>query len=842
MTAQALPRAGIWRYLRFDLLIAIVTLTVLAGIAVSAARFIAWEQDRSIHDGNADAGNLALLAQQHWKVTLSQIEALHAIARLVTLAHLAGDTVAEAAARRELELAVPDPRIEHVAATDGEGRLLWSTVPDVPEGFDLSFHEHFRALKSGEYTEFVGRSVVGRITGLRQIRFAKAMRAPDGGLAAMTVISLSPDVVKQYAVAINLAPTDIIDILRDDGVVLGRSDGLDLTREQALKLLAVTKTAIGGPPLVNPSDGIPRFIGSASLGLNGLVVHVGLDAQRQLAAVDADTQLACRGALLLGLMVTGLAISLVLILRGREYASRARLRAEAIRLGAARFRQLVENVREMVCLYDRSGRVTYASPGTRELLGIDPVEIEGGLPGRFLHPDDADKDQARFASLLATGSTSRAEFRMMRPDGLVIWVEMESQLIRDGLPAENGARGVMSMRDITRRHMAEENLRAAKQDIETLLAAGPAVIYRLVADETGHWRLRFISDNMSDVIGSTEHAAWDTGIFHRLVDPAAIPRIRATLEHAASSGEGVVEYRFRDHAGNWLWIRDRMRRFTRPDGGVELVGHWMDVTQEHAIAEQLAQTAKLAVLGEMAAGMAHELNQPLASISMAAENAIEMLVGGWAGDSKVVIGKLERIIAQAQRAGLVIEHMGIFGRQGTGEPVPIRIADAIEGATSIMQAKLARQRVDVRTDVTTALPKVMGHLVLLEQVFVNLLSNACDAYAARGEAGDPGPREIRLAAGIDGEFIHVAIADRAGGVPEDIISKLFEPFFTTKPIGEGTGLGLSISYGIIADMGGTLTVRNEAGGALFEIRLPVAAAQGRDMVPSGASEAWLSGC
>jgi PAS domain S-box-containing protein len=834
------PRlAGRLRLRRFDLLIGVVTLVLLAAIAASATRYIALEQVRSRQDGNADAGSLARLAQQHWKVTLSQIEALHAIGRLVTLARLSGDTAAEAAARRQLGLAVPDERIEQAGALDAEGRVMWATAPDVSEGLDLSDREYFRALKTGGRTEFIGRLADGRVTGRRQIRFAEAMRAPDGRLAAVTVVALSPDVVKEYAAAIDLAPTDIIGILRDDGTTLGRSDGRETTPEQVLKLLAVTKTAIGGAPFVNPSDGIPRFIGMASLGLDGLFVHIGLDARQRMAAVDADTRFVCRGAVLLGLVVTGLAVALVLIHRSREHADLARLHAEAIRLGAAHFRQLVENVREMVCLYDGTGRVTYASPATRDLLGIDPDEMVGGSPGRFLHPEDADKAWTRFASLLATGSTSRVEFRMMRPDGQVIWVEMESQLIKNDFPAEGGARVVTSMRDITRRHVAEENLRAAKQDIETLLAAGPAVIYRLVADETGRWRLRFVSNNMQDVIGYAHLASWDTGSFRQLVDPAAIPRVRATLKHAASSGEGVVEYRFRHQSGNWLWIRDRMRRFTRPDGGVELVGHWTDVTQEHAVAEQLAQTAKLAVLGEMAAGMAHELNQPLASISMAAENAIEILANGRPGDNQAVVCKLERVIAQAQRAGLVIEHMGIFGRQGTGEPVPVWIADAIEGALSIVRAKLARCHVDVRTDVATALPRVMGHLVLLEQVFVNLLSNACDAYVARGDVGDAGPCEIRLAAGIDGDCIHIVVADRAGGVPEAIICKLFEPFFTTKPIGEGTGLGLSISYGIIADMGGTLTVRNEDGGAVFEIRLPVAAATGRDMVRAGATAEWL---
>jgi C4-dicarboxylate-specific signal transduction histidine kinase len=126
------------------------------------------------------------------------------------------------------------------------------------------------------------------------------------------------------------------------------------------------------------------------------------------------------------------------------------------------------------------------------------------------------------------------------------------------------------------------------------------------------------------------------------------------------------------------------------------------------------------------------------------------------------------------------------------------------------------------TDIPEKLPSVIGAAVPLEQVLMNLISNACDAYASQAEQAPPESRDIGVTIREERGWIVIEVQDRAGGIPEEALPRIFEPFFTTKPVGKGTGLGLSISYGIIKDMGGSISAENHAGGCLMRILLPAA--------------------
>ncbi len=254
--------------------------------------------------------------------------------------------------------------------------------------------------------------------------------------------------------------------------------------------------------------------------------------------------------------------------------------------------------------------------------------------------------------------------------------------------------------------------------------------------------------------------------------------------------------------------------------------------QERDRVAQLAQASKLAQLGELATGMAHELNQPLTAITLAAQNALKQLERG-ALDPPALAGRLDRILQMARRASTVIDHMRIFGRMGGEASGPVPLAAAVRGARDLLAFKLERHRVRVVEDLPLDLPSVVGQAVPLEQVMVNLIANACDAYGPAPEATDAPPRIIAIAATAADGWVRLAVRDEAGGIPPDILPRIFAPFFTTKPVGEGTGLGLSISYGIINDMGGTLAADSADGSTTFIISLPVAPAAGTAAAPAG---------
>ena len=265
------------------------------------------------------------------------------------------------------------------------------------------------------------------------------------------------------------------------------------------------------------------------------------------------------------------------------------------------------------------------------------------------------------------------------------------------------------------------------------------------------------------------------------------------------------------------------------DSWARVVSTEEDITEQKRIQAQLIQASKLSTLGEMATGIAHELNQPLSVISMAAERAMDEFEGGDV-DLEFISERLKQVIAQTERAGAIIDHMRIFGRlEEDKAPTKIDPRPAIEGALDTIGEQLRVRNIEVTTDLPRTCPPVLGHEVQLEQVMLNLLSNARDAIEAnaarRGREGEPlGTIRLKVEVSESGKEIKIVVRDTGGGIPEAAMDRVFDPFFTTKEEGKGTGLGLSISYGIITDMGGRIEATNVESGAQFTITLPVAGA------------------
>ncbi len=305
------------------------------------------------------------------------------------------------------------------------------------------------------------------------------------------------------------------------------------------------------------------------------------------------------------------------------------------------------------------------------------------------------------------------------------------------------------------------------------------------------------------------------------IDRSDMVLLHDALGRAITGQAATATFRFRRKDDSWIWIRLLLSRHVDRASVPEVIGIWIDVTHERALAEQLAQANKLAQLGEMATGMAHELNQPLAAISLAAENA-QREIARLDHPSPRLVRRLDVIVEMAGRASELIDHMRVFGRIGPESSGPVDLAEVVAKAASLISGKLRGTMVQVRTDLSETLPPVLGRTVPLEQVLINLFSNACDAYATLAEAD--AAREIIVKARVADAMMQVSVADRAGGIPHAVLPQIFQPFFTTKPVGSGTGPGLSISYGIITELGGTIDVCNRDGGVQFIIHLPIAQA------------------
>ncbi|MFS8036634.1 ATP-binding protein [Xanthobacter sp. AM11] len=269
-------------------------------------------------------------------------------------------------------------------------------------------------------------------------------------------------------------------------------------------------------------------------------------------------------------------------------------------------------------------------------------------------------------------------------------------------------------------------------------------------------------------------------------------------------------------------IDDEPAGMTRKD----LVVFAMDQTERRLEENKLYQMSKLASLGEVATGLAHEINQPLGVIRLAASNALNGMKAGLPKEH--LAAKLERIIQQTARMSRIIDHMRIFGRKSEEQFQPSHPLDAINGALQIVGAHFRLENIELRQHHEGALPQVLCRQDQLEQVLINLLQNARDAVnARRARSGADVPGRILVRTSFETRpgltpMVRIDVADNGGGIPADLMGRVFQPFFTTKPPGKGTGLGLSVSFGIVRDHQGSLCVANDAEGAVFTIRLPAA--------------------
>jgi signal transduction histidine kinase len=245
---------------------------------------------------------------------------------------------------------------------------------------------------------------------------------------------------------------------------------------------------------------------------------------------------------------------------------------------------------------------------------------------------------------------------------------------------------------------------------------------------------------------------------------------------------------------------------------VQLVRRQQERERKEATA-QIIQSSKLATLGEMSTSVAHELNQPLNVIRMAAGN-IRRRISKGTSDPEYLNGKLIRVEGQVARAAAIIDHMRMFGRVSLEDPIPIDSRTVVMNALDLTGAQLRMDGIEMVIELAEGGLFILGYAIQMEQVILNLLSNARDAMDGR----DIKKITVRVFGGH--EDAHIILEDTGGGIPRDVLPHIFEPFYTTKEVGKGPSLGLSVSYDIIHDMNGAIVAKNIDDGARFTITLP----------------------
>ena len=366
-------------------------------------------------------------------------------------------------------------------------------------------------------------------------------------------------------------------------------------------------------------------------------------------------------------------------------------------------------------------------------------------------------------------------------------------------------------------------LRSYQERLVALESYAPIIIYSMNIREGRKAELTYVSSSVQRVLGFSPEEVHQSGWWSHRVHPADVV---ATMEKYRELRPGqlvTAEYRLRRADGQYRWIYDVLTITTGdPDDKAIGYGFILDVTARKDAQLQLVQASKLSALGEIATGLAHELNQPLNVIKLSASDL----------ESRLQRGKLENaglgrqlasIVAQVDRAAKLIHHLRLFGRYPNESPSAVCVTEAIVGASMLVSSSFDTERISVVLGEIDEQLFVEGHVTLIEQVLLNLLLNARDAIRERrSRASDlQGLIEVAAERTVEG-FISITVEDNGGGIGDEAAERLFEPFFTTKPVGKGTGLGLSVSYRIVRDMNGEISSRNTGTGAIFTILVPEA--------------------
>ncbi|MCO6056579.1 ATP-binding protein [Pseudomonas sp. MOB-449] len=485
----------------------------------------------------------------------------------------------------------------------------------------------------------------------------------------------------------------------------------------------------------------------------------------------------------------------------------------------ARLRNLVASAPAVIYVlhYDDGALVPeFFSDSLGPMLGWSLAELQQGGLAERVHPEDHDTFFARTRTLLREGQTS-CRYRLRDRNGGYHWLLDEVRLLRNELGLPQEAVGIWL--DVTEATLAAERVRESEERYRILVEDSPAMICRYTPD----LRLQFANRPLADYLecrpedlAGANLGAWLSAEQRQTFQERLIG---LTPEQPVSTAEICLQLPGREHAW-WIWadrgVFDEHGRLLE----VQAVGR--DNTEVRKAQQQLYQGAKMATLGEMATGLAHEMNQPLNVMRMAVANVLKRL----ASDEIQVDylrDKLLRIEAQVQRAARIVDHMRVFGRRSDVEQQVFDPRQAVEGALSLLSEGLRGKGVDVRLELGEQTFAVRGFADQLEQVLINLMVNARDAMLGKKETEPDFAPAIQIRLQPRDAWVELHVEDNGGGIDPRLLERIFEPFFTTKPVGKGTGLGLSVSYGIVQQMGGNLSAQNSTEGACFCIALPLLA-------------------
>jgi PAS domain S-box-containing protein len=401
-------------------------------------------------------------------------------------------------------------------------------------------------------------------------------------------------------------------------------------------------------------------------------------------------------------------------------------------------------------------------------------------------------------------------------------IELKGKIIETSATINSESKRIIGvLRDVTQSRLAEEELRRSETRFRTLVENAFDGIYL-----TNGKYFYFVNDKFCDIVGysAEELTAPDFDFMVTMTeDSNNMVQERANSRRMGKNVTGTYEIQIITKDGDFKIVEVSTVNL----GSVKVLnvmGIVRDITERRRIETQIIQSERLSALGEMSAGMAHEINQPLNTLSMLFDNILFEARVNKAVSEEYLMRKSEKIYNNILRIRNLIDHVRDFSRSRDGYILNLfSINKSVLNALSMVSEQFRIAGIDIITNLDANLPQVKGNLFKFEQVILNLISNSKDAIFEKKERLQKAfPMFIKISTRSDKQNIYVVFEDSGVGIKQEIIDKILQPFFTTKDPGKGTGLGLSIIYGHIKELDGKIEIRSDVmKGTTVSITIPL---------------------
>jgi len=472
-----------------------------------------------------------------------------------------------------------------------------------------------------------------------------------------------------------------------------------------------------------------------------------------------------------------------------------------------RFTELFQTLREGVYLASADDRITEVNPALAQMLGYDNKEelLNREIASLYRDPERRAEEQAKLGEL---GFLHAHEIALRhKQDGREVVVMHTTAAILD--PAGKFVRYQGTFVDISEQREMERRLHREQEFAGRLMESFPDLVIALDASA----RYTFVSPQITRILGFRPEELVGRRMGGR-TDPADRTAMLEMFDDLLSQRlpSGEIEYRTQHKNGAWRVFRASARPLRDENGRVTgVIASARDITEQQRLQQQLIQTERLAAMGQMIAGVAHELNNPLTAIL----GVTEMLRDQ--SQEETATRQLDLAYRQARRAAHIVQSLLVFSRPSTPRSTLLHLPDLLQRTLQLHEHSLRANHIHVDLVARPDLPTVLGDSNQLTQVFLNLIVNAEQAIH---EVRDHGTLRVRL--GVVGERVLITFQDDGVGIRRELLPRIFDPFFTTKRPGRGTGLGLSICMAIIREHNGDISAQPlPDGGSVFTVSLPV---------------------